>query len=233
MTYDEVMRELESYGTEQNRKIYSRHGADIPMFGVSVANIKKLAKKIKGEHEIGFKLFNSNNVDAIYLSQFVLDSSRLTVSDIEKIIESTEYYMILDGVIGSITAKNKDIAFEVLERWLTHDNHRFRQAGYGLYSLMLMSYDNELLDNEDVMKKVKHIEENIHGEANRVRYNMNNFLITAGTTFPENVEVCKDVALNVGKVEVSMGETSCKVPNAFTYIEKIEKMGKVGKKRKI
>jgi hypothetical protein len=29
-----------------------------------------------------------------------------------------------------------------------------------------------------------------------------------------------------------MGETACKVPDALAYIEKIESMGRIGKKRK-
>jgi hypothetical protein len=33
-------------------------------------------------------------------------------------------------------------------------------------------------------------------------------------------------------VEVDMGGTSCKVPNAVEYIAKVEKAGRLGKKRK-
>ena len=36
MEINAVMQELESYGSEQTRKIYRNHGADCPMFGVKV-----------------------------------------------------------------------------------------------------------------------------------------------------------------------------------------------------
>ena len=52
MTYNEVMKELKSLGTEQNRKIYKRHGADLDMFGVSMADLKKVLKHIKKDKEL-------------------------------------------------------------------------------------------------------------------------------------------------------------------------------------
>jgi hypothetical protein len=42
----------------------------------------------------------------------------------------------------------------------------------------------------------------------------------------------KAAAKKLGTVKVDMGETECKVPLALAYIEKIEGMGRVGKKRK-
>ena len=42
----------------------------------------------------------------------------------------------------------------------------------------------------------------------------------------------KQIAKKIGPVEVDMGDTACKVPVALAYIEKIEGLGRVGKKRK-
>jgi hypothetical protein len=42
----------------------------------------------------------------------------------------------------------------------------------------------------------------------------------------------KAVAKQIGKVEVEVGNTSCKVPLATEYIAKVEEKGRVGKKRK-
>ena len=45
-TFDQIMAELKKRGREQTRKTYARHGINIPMFGVSVADLKAIAKKI-------------------------------------------------------------------------------------------------------------------------------------------------------------------------------------------
>ena len=45
-------------------------------------------------------------------------------------------------------------------------------------------------------------------------------------------ELLAQLREEIGKVDVDMGNTSCKVPDATEYIRKVEKMGRIGKKRK-
>lgn len=232
MEYKDVMKELALLGTEQTRKIYTNHGADTEMFGVSIANLKKLFKKIKKNHELGYQLLQSANVDAMYLSQWVVDPQLLTISDLENVLECTDYYMIIDNVVANLAAKHPD-AITILYKWIDHPNHRYRQAAYSLYTLVLMSFSNELIDIDFLQQKLDHVRNNIHHEQNRVRYSMNSFLIGAGIYIESLTEQAKDIAKDIGKVEVFMGKTSCKVPDAFSYIEKVEKMNKIGVKRKI
>jgi hypothetical protein len=53
-----------------------------------------------------------------------------------------------------------------------------------------------------------------------------------GSYVPALASRAKAVAKVIGKVEVDMGGTACKVPDALTYIQKVEKAGRQGKKRK-
>ena len=61
---------------------------------------------------------------------------------------------------------------------------------------------------------------------------MNGFVIAVGGGVKPLSKRAKAVAKKLGKVDVQMGGTSCKVPLALEMITKIEKMGRVGKKRK-
>ena len=45
-TLSEVMARLEAAGTEQNRKVYRRHGAREPLFGVAFGTLRPLAKQL-------------------------------------------------------------------------------------------------------------------------------------------------------------------------------------------
>jgi hypothetical protein len=76
------------------------------------------------------------------------------------------------------------------------------------------------------------IKNNIHGERNRVRYVMNGFVISVGAYVTEISEDAKKVADYIGKVQVDVGNTACKVPLATEYIKKIEVKNRVGLKRK-
>jgi hypothetical protein len=80
---------------------------------------------------------------------------------------------------------------------------------------------------------LKQVEQEIHQAPNRVRYTMNGFVISVGTYVKPLLKQALATAKKIGKVDVQMGETSCKVPLATDYIAKVEKMGRIGKKRKV
>ncbi|MEM9525876.1 MAG: sulfatase-like hydrolase/transferase [Bacteroidota bacterium] len=54
----------------------------------------------------------------------------------------------------------------------------------------------------------------------------------AGRDYQMPDNIAKATAKKIGKVDVEMGETSCKVPLATDYIVKIESAGRIGKKKK-
>ena len=51
-----TLKELETLGTAQNRKIYRRHGAGGNLFGVSFANLNALKKGLKTDHALALAL---------------------------------------------------------------------------------------------------------------------------------------------------------------------------------
>ena len=83
MTRDEVLAELESLGTEQNRKIYARHGATGAMYGVSYANLYKLQKRIKTDHALADQLWATGNHDARILATLVADPAAFTAKQLD------------------------------------------------------------------------------------------------------------------------------------------------------
>jgi hypothetical protein len=69
-TVASILIDLEKKGTEKTRKIYARHGmATENMFGVSVADLKVIAKKIKGQQALACELYATGNLDAMYLAE--------------------------------------------------------------------------------------------------------------------------------------------------------------------
>jgi 3-methyladenine DNA glycosylase AlkD len=61
MTFDEAMRTLESAGMAQNREVYPRHGVKGAMFGVSYATQRALAKKVKTDHELATRWWDTEH----------------------------------------------------------------------------------------------------------------------------------------------------------------------------
>ncbi len=55
-------------GSEQTKKVFMRHGAREPFFGVKVGDMKKIVKRVKKNHELSLALYDTGNGDAMYLA---------------------------------------------------------------------------------------------------------------------------------------------------------------------
>lgn len=231
-TVQQVMKELEKKGNPQTVKIFSNHGAPAEnMFGVKIGDLKPIAKKIKGNQELACELYETGNSDAMYLAGLVADGSQMTMKQLEGWAKSAPWYMIAEYTVPGVTcqnAKGKQLAL----KWMKARKETVASAGWATYAGWLAVKQDEDLDLAEIKELLEKVESDVHQSANRVRYAMNGFLISVGTYVKPLLEDAKRVAESIGKVEVNMGKTSCKVPLATEYIAKVEKMGRVGKKRK-
>src|SRR5450432_1617072 len=74
-----VMADLKKKGTDKMRRMYVRHGmAAGNAFGVSMADLKLIAKSIKGQRALACELYETGNLDAMYLAGMVADGSQMT-----------------------------------------------------------------------------------------------------------------------------------------------------------
>ncbi|QUI22377.1 DNA alkylation repair protein [Vallitalea pronyensis] len=234
MKIHEVMTELELMGTEQTRKIYRNHGCKGPLFGVKIGDLKKLVKKIKKDHELGLELFKTGNYDAMYLAHYIVEPKKMTKALLDEWLFATTGYMINEYAVSNVAAESS-VALPCIHDWIKaegEDNGYKRAAAYSTYANYISVTPNEQLDMDEIRQLINHIKENIHDEENRVRYTMNNFVISVGAYIPTLSEEAIAIAEEIGKVNVYMGKTSCKVPVASESIMKIKDMGRLGKKRK-
>ena len=231
MELNEVMEYLESKGSEQTRKTFLRHGGPENMFGVKVGDLKPIEKKEKNNHPLALELFATGNSDAQYLAGLIADPSKFTEKDFEKWGLEAKWSMILEYALAWNIAESS-ICMEVCAKWIDSDNVNFREAAWAALGAYLGITENEKLDLNYHSSLIDRITNTIHDESDRVRYCMNGYIITLGSTVPQLTARCKKAGIEIGKVEVFMGETSCKVPDIVNYIEKVESMGRIGKKKK-
>ena len=214
MTYQKVMSELKKLGTAQNRKIYKRHGAGDKLYGVSFANLKNLKKNIKVDHALAKKLWASGNMDAQTLATMIADPAKITKAEADKWIKDIRYYL-LAGMLADVVAKSS-FAFPKMNQWMKSPKEYIRQGGYSLLCSLLR--DGVKISDADCKKYLKTIEKEIHKSPNRARNVMNYAVMAIGIYKLEKEALAS--AKKIGKVEVDHGETSCKTPDAATYIKK-------------
>jgi len=232
MTANEVIRELEGYGNETTKRIFINHGAREPFFGVKVQDLKKIVKKIKKDYRLSLELYDTGNSDAMYLAGLIADEKAMTKQDLKKWVKGAYWYMISDYTVPWIAAES-NFGKELATEWIESDQEFIASAGWAtLSNLVSLKPDNEL-DIENISALLDRVEMEIHSAQNRVRYTMNGFVIAVGSYVKELTNKAIFIGGKIGKVDVDMGGTACKVPLAPEYIQKVIDRGSYGKKRKV
>jgi 3-methyladenine DNA glycosylase AlkD len=232
-TVASIMAELKKKGTEKTRKIYARHGmATDNMFGVSMADLKIVAKTIKGQQHLAVELYRTGNLDAMYLAGIVADGSKMAPKLLNAWAEAAaNLQMISEYTVPWVTVENphgRDLA----RQWIKSTKERVACSGWCTYSGLVATKPDDALDLAEIEGLLGTVVKGIKTAPNRVRHTMNGFIIAVGSYVKPLLKQAKAAAREIGVVTVDMGDTACNVPVATAYIEKIEAAGRVGHKRK-
>ena len=231
MTTEQVMKELEKKGSESIKKIFLNHGARGPMYGVKIADLKVIQKKVKKDHELAMALFATGNYDAMYLAGLIADESKMSMKDIQQWAERSTSSGISEYTVAWVAAES-DYGWELGMKWIDSPKENIASAGWNTLSGVIAMKPDSELDIAAIKKLLQRIVKEIHSAPNRVRYTMNGFLISAGGYIKELTKEAIDIANKIGDVYVDMEGTACKVPAASDYIKKMEAKGSIGKKKK-
>ena len=229
-TLAQVMAALKKKGSEQTRKTYARHGAPDTMFGVKVADLKTIAKQIKGNQALACELFDSGNPDAQYLAGIVADGSQMTGKQLQTWARNASWSMVSEYSVPGVATENSG-ARKLALRWIQAKGEAIASTGWATYAGLVAIEADGQLDLAEIKELLKRIVKEIDDSANRVRYTMNGFVIAVGSYVKPLLKEAKAAANSLGVVAVNVGQTACKVPLASDSISKVETMGRVGKKR--
>ena len=216
MTLSEAMRALEQAGSEQTRKTYARHGATGPMFGVSFATLKQLVKRIGVDHELALELWSTGNHDARTLAVKLADPTRVTRAVLERWAKEFGAPGCLMYVAALAAESPHGPA--LARKWLAAKSERLRVTGWSLAG-QLASCD-ERGDDAWFAELVARIEREIHAAPNGERDAMNRALTQLGGRSKALRRSAAAAARRIGTLEIDYGDTSCKAPDAASYLEK-------------
>lgn len=226
MTFGEVMTRLEEMGTAQNRKIYARHGVPEPMFGVSYANLEKLARKIGVDQPLAERLWASGNHDAQVLATRVADPARFGRRDLDLWARALSSHVLTDA-FSALAGRTAHARIKA-DAWCRAHGEWKGQAGWNVVAYLALH--DRAPEDAYFAERLRQIEAEVHQRPNRVRHAMNGALIAIGLRNPELEALALATARRIGPVEVDHGETGCRTPDAVAYIAKAKRNG--GRRRR-
>lgn len=220
------MAELKGLGSPSIKKVMVRHGAQEPYFGVKIEDLKKISKRLMKElspaerQALVLKLYATGCGDAMYLAGLAADDEAMTREDLVQWIKAANWAMINEYTVPWVAAGSKH-GKELAREWIESPEERIASAGWNTWTSIVGTRPDEELDLAELKRLLARVEKSIHSAPNRVRYTMNGYVIALAAHVAPLSETAVAAAKRIGVVEVDMGDTSCQVPFAPEYIEKV------------
>jgi 3-methyladenine DNA glycosylase AlkD len=231
MTAAEILAELEPLGSESYRNTMRNHGVPEPLFGVKIEYLKKIQKRIKTDYQLALDLYDTGVYDAMYLAGLIADDAKMTKKDIRGWLAKAPCGMLCGFTVPWVASESR-FGHELAIEWIDSKKEDTAAAGWMTLSSLVSIKKDDKLDIAELKRLLGRIEKTIHQQPNCVRYCMNGFVIAVGCYVAALTKVALQTGAKIGNVEVDVGNTACKVPSAVEYIQKVQKRGTIGKKRK-
>lgn len=211
-----VMAALEAAGTAQNRKVYARHGAAEPMFGVSYAELGRIAKAVKTDHELARQLWDTGNHDARVLALRVADPAAEDEALAGRWLGDVDNYILAEG-LGGLCAQTPH-ARTLSDSW--RDDPGEWPASAGWFIVTCTAEDPDVWSVDELKGLLDQIEVEIDERPNRVRHEMNGTMIVMALRDSGLRRSVLAAAARIGPVRVDHGQTGCKTPEVAPYVER-------------
>src|SRR5262249_11487407 len=160
--------------------------------------------------------YDTGIYDMQYLAGLIADDAKMTKKDLRRWLERANCAVLCGFTVAWVTAGSnhgRELALE----WIDAAKEPVAMARWGTLSSLVAITEDPDLDLAELKKLLGRIAKTIHQQPDRVRYAMNGFVIAVGCYVKDLTEFALQTATKIGRVEVDMGATACKVPDAAEY----------------
>jgi hypothetical protein len=231
MKLKDAMQALAAKGSESTKRIFMKHGAKEPFFGVKVGDMKPIAKQLKGRQDLALELYATGNGDAQYLAGMVADGRKMTRAELDRWAKTASWDMVSGTTVPWVASEHPE-GFAAATAWIDSADEQEARAGWAALGAIVATWPDDRLPGKTLEALLARVVRELPQAPDGVRYTMNNFVIACGSYVAPLADKAIATARKVGKVEIDMGGTACKVPDAETYIMKARRGAPIAPKRK-
>jgi 3-methyladenine DNA glycosylase AlkD len=210
MTLKETLKQLKALGNERMRAQNTKNGAGDNQFGVRLGDIRKLAKKIKANHELAMALWETGNIDARLLATLLIKPETLSADEMDRMVRSVTFVQVADWLNAYVVKQHPDKE-TLRQEWMATDDPMAARAGWSLTTGRVVRSPEGL----DLSALLDRIESEMGSAAPEVQWTMNFALGEIGIRFPKHRKRALAIGEKLGiyrDYPVSKGCTSPFVP---------------------
>jgi 3-methyladenine DNA glycosylase AlkD len=188
----EVLAWLERHGTKRNREGLARYGIQAAKaYGVSVADIQRLAKRLGRDHALAAALWETGWYEARMLTSFVDDPARVTPAQMDRWARDFDNWAICDTLCFHLFDRTPH-AWRKVEQWSRRRDEFVRRAAFAL--LASLALHDKRAGDEPFIRSLVFVERGASDERNFVKKGVSWALRAVGR---------RNQALNAAALEVA------------------------------
>ena len=133
MALKDTLAQLESLGNEKVRAQNRKNGAGDNQFGVRHGDVRKLAAKIKTNHQLAIALWDTGNIDARLVAILLIKANNLSRDEMDRMVRSVNFVQVADW-LNSYVVKSHPDKESLRQSWMEDDDPWAARAGWSLTS---------------------------------------------------------------------------------------------------
>ncbi len=216
VTLKDALAQLESHGDEKVRAQNKKSGAGDNQFGVRHGDIRKLAAKIKTNHQLAIALWDTGNIDARLLAILLIKPKNLSRDEMDRMVRSVNFVQVADW-LNSYVVKNHSDKEPLRQSWMEDDDPWAARAGWSLTSERIAKNPDGL----DLPALLDRIESDMGKAAPEVQWTMNFCLAGIGIHFPKHRKRAIAIGEKLGVYRDYPVSKGCTSPFAPIWIKEM------------
>jgi 3-methyladenine DNA glycosylase AlkD len=199
MNVSEVIEQLKQNSDAKYLEGMKRFGVDnSKALGVSLPQIRKLAKSIKKDHQLALDLWDSGIHECRVMASLVDDPKRVTQQQMDKWVADFYSWDVCDQVCGNLFDRTEFAVDKALE-WSKSEKEYIKRAGFVL--MAEFAVHNKKADNEDFLQFFPIIEREAWDDRNFVKKAVNWSLRQIGKRNKDLHKIAIDCANRIAQQE--------------------------------
>jgi len=190
MTPEQALARLKALGNEKVFERNKRNGAGDNQFGVQMGDLRKLAKEIKTDHELGLALWATDNIDARLLAILLMKPTSLAPGEVDEMVRAASFPQLADWLSAYVVKKHPEKE-ELRDEWMKTRDPWAARAGWNLTAERVARSAEGL----DLPALLDRIEKEMAKAASPAQWTMNSCLAEIGIHHPDH----RDRALAIGE----------------------------------
>jgi 3-methyladenine DNA glycosylase AlkD len=181
MTLNEALKQLKTLGSAKVRAQNAKSGAGDNQFGVSLGDIRALAKKIRTDHPLALSLWDTGNVDAQFLAALIVQPKQLSATDLDRMVRTITFVRVADWLNAYVVRQHPDKE-ALRQKWMAAGDRWLARSGWDLTAERVAKSPDGL----DLPGLLDRIEAEMASAPPEVQWTMNFTLAAIGIHVPKH-----------------------------------------------